>query len=159
VAESDGAQIDMAGKTWPARHHDGTCQRTSVRIYSFRVSCHLVILKIRSWVFREPVDPIALGIPQYYEVIPKKDARDLKTIRSKLDNDRYGSVDTFEAELDLMVNNAIAFNGEGSDVGLVAVKMRDLYRRLTSEWRSNLSKKRKDSDQSTPQPAKRAKTS
>jgi transcription initiation factor TFIID subunit 2 len=110
-------------------------------------------------VFREPVDPIALGIPQYHGIIPKKDSRDLKTIRSKLDNDRYESVDAFEADLDLMVDNAVTFNGEDSDVGLVAANMRGLYRRLTSEWRSNLSKKRKDNDQSTPQPAKRAKTS
>src|SRR5258707_14365888 len=87
----------------------------------------------RSFIFREPVDPIALGIPQYHEIIPKKDARDLKMIRSKLDNDRYESLDTFEADLDLMVDNAITFNGEGSDVGLVAAQMRDLYRRLTSE--------------------------
>jgi len=80
-------------------------------------------------------------------------------IRSKLDNDRYESVDTFEADLDLMVDNAITFNGEESEVGLVAAQTRDLYRRLTSEWRSNLSKKRKDSEQGTPQPAKRVKTS
>jgi transcription initiation factor TFIID subunit 2 len=75
-----------------------------------------------------------------------------------LDGDKYDSVDTFEADLDLMVDNAITFNGEESDVGLVAAQMRDLYRRLTSEWRSNLSKKRKDGDQLTPQPTKRAKT-
>jgi len=112
-----------------------------------------------SWVFREPVDPIALGIPQYHEIIPKKDARDLKTIRTKLDSDRYDSADAFEADLDLMVENAVTFNGEDSEVGLVAVKMRELYRSLISEWKSNFSKKRKDSEQSTPQPAKRAKTS
>jgi transcription initiation factor TFIID subunit 2 len=105
------------------------------------------------------VDPIALGIPQYHEIIPKKDARDLKTIRTKLDSDRYETADSFEADLDLMVDNAITFNGEDSEVGLVAVKMRDLCRRLISEWKSNFSKKRKDGDQSTPQPTKRAKTS
>jgi len=112
-----------------------------------------------SWVFREPVDPIALGIPQYHEIIPKKDARDLKTIRSKLDGDKHDSVETFEADLDLMVGNAIKFNGEESEVGLIAAKMRDAYRRLISDWKSNLSKKRKDTDQPTPQPAKKAKTS
>jgi transcription initiation factor TFIID subunit 2 len=105
------------------------------------------------------VDPIALGIPQYHEIIPKKDARDLKIIRTKLDSDRYDSAYSFEADLDLMVENAITFNGEDSEVGLVAVKMRDLYRSLISEWKFNFSKKRKDSEQSTPQPAKRVKTS
>lgn len=112
----------------------------------------------RSWVFREPVDPIALGIPQYHEIIPKKDARDLKTIRLKLDNDKYDTIDAFEVDLDLMVDNAIKFNGGDSDVGLVAIKTRELYRKLLSEWKSNLSKKRKDADQPTPQPAKKVKT-
>lgn len=149
----------MAGKTRSARHHDNTRQRTSVRTSNFQSVPILKNLENhRSWIFREPVDPIALGIPQYHEIISKKHARDLKTIRSKLDGDKYDSVDTFEADLDLMVDNAITFNGEESDVGLVAAQMRDLYRRLTSEWRSNLSKKRKDGDQLTPQPTKRAKT-
>jgi len=112
----------------------------------------------RSWVFREPVDPVALGIPQYYEIIPKKDARDLKTIRQKLDNDKYDTIDAFEVDLDLMVDNAIKFNGSDSDVGLVAIKTRELYRKLLSEWKSNLSKKRKDTEQPTPQPTKKVKT-
>lgn len=125
----------------------------------FQASVFFLISKIRSWVFREPVDPIALGIPQYHEVIPKKDARDLKTIRLKLDNDKYESIDALEADLDLMVDNAIKFNGEDSEVGLIALKMRELHRGLISDWKCNLSKKRKDIDRSTPQPAKRVKTS
>ncbi len=112
----------------------------------------------RSWVFREPVDPIALGIPQYHEIIPKKDSRDLKTIRLKLDSEKYDTVDAFEVDLDLMVDNAIKFNGGDSDVGLVAIKTRELYRKLLSEWKSNISKKRRDADQSTPQPTKKVKT-
>ena len=75
-----------------------------------------------SWaVFFEPVDPVVLGIPDYHEVIPKKDARDLRTIRSKLDADKYESLDAWEADMDLMVSNAILFNGPSSEVGKVSV--------------------------------------
>lgn len=111
-----------------------------------------------SYVFREPVDPIVLGIPQYHDIIPRKDARDLKTIRQKLDNDKFDTVETFEADLDLMAANAIKFNGAESEIGIVAVRIRDLYRKLLTEWKSNLSRKRKDGEQSTPQPAKKVKT-
>ncbi|KAF4611399.1 hypothetical protein D9613_004170 [Agrocybe pediades] len=106
-----------------------------------------------SWVFREPVDPIALGIPTYHDVIPRKDARDLRTIRQKLDTDKYDSIEAFEADVDLMLNNALKFNGEESEVGLIAFAFRDRFRALLSTWKSSATKKRKDSEQGTPQPS------
>ncbi|OCH90063.1 hypothetical protein OBBRIDRAFT_793679 [Obba rivulosa] len=109
-----------------------------------------------SWVFREPVDPVLLGIPTYFDVIPKKDARDLRTIRTKLDSDKYDSVEAFEADMDLMIDNAIRFNGADSEVGKVAVQLRNRYKDVLSGIRSS-STKRKGSDRGTPQPAKRAK--
>jgi transcription initiation factor TFIID subunit 2 len=112
-----------------------------------------------SWVFREPVDPVLLGIPTYYDVIPKKDARDLRTIRQKLDTDKYDSMEAFEADVDLMSNNAIKFNGAESEVGAIAFDFRDRFRSLMSAYKSGASKKRKDGDSGTPQPSKKAKTS
>lgn len=82
-----------------------------------------------SWVvFFEPVDPVILGIPDYHEVIPKKDARDLRTIRSKLDADKYESLDAWEADMDLMVNNAIKYNTGESAVGQVAYQLQTKVR-------------------------------
>lgn len=86
-------------------------------------------------MFWEPVDPIALGIPTYHEVIPKKDARDLRTIRENLDADKYESVDAWEAEMDLMVNNAIKFNSLESEVGQAAVKLQTRVRESLSTLR------------------------
>ena len=65
-------------------------------------------------IFLEPVDPIALGIPMYFQVIPKQDARDLSLIKRRLDNDEYTNFDSFEADFRLMINNCLVFNGEGS---------------------------------------------
>ncbi len=112
----------------------------------------------RSWAFLEPVDTVKLGIPHYHTIIPKKDARDLKTIRGKLDADKYESVDAFEADLDLMIQNAITFNGLESEVGLWAVGLQNKYRDLLSPPRTTASTKRKAGDKGTPQPTKKAKT-
>jgi transcription initiation factor TFIID subunit 2 len=115
-------------------------------------------LSSSSWVFREPVDPVLLGIPTYFEVIPKKDARDLRTIRQKLDSDKYDTTEAFEADVDLMLSNAIKFNGADSEVGLIAVACGDRFRALLNAWKSGATKKRKDGDSGTPQPSKKVKT-
>jgi len=108
-----------------------------------------------SWIFREPVDPVLLGIPTYFDVIPRKDARDLKTIRQKLDSDKYDSVEAFEADIDLMTHNAITFNSADSDVGRIAISLRNRVTELL-DMKSG-SKKRKDGDKGTPQPTKKVK--
>lgn len=101
---------------------------------------------------------MALGIPTYFEVIPRKDARDLKTIRTKLDNDKYDSVDAFEADLDLMIDNAILFNGADSEVGKIAFIVRDKYKDHLSGLKVAASTKRKgDKNSVTPQPSKKLK--
>lgn len=98
-------------------------------------------------MFWEPVDPVVLGIPQYHDIIPKKDARDLRTIRSKLETDKYETVEAWEADLELMANNAIKFNGIESEVGIVAVQMRERVREEAVRLRTMLqpSKKRSGS--------------
>ncbi|KAF8079062.1 hypothetical protein FPV67DRAFT_1558205 [Lyophyllum atratum] len=111
----------------------------------------------KSWVFREPVDPVLLGIPTYYDIIPKKNARDLRTIRQKLDADKYDTVEAFVADIELMLSNAITFNGPGSEVADIAIIVRSKFNELMESWRSGSSKKRKDGDKGTPQPMKKAK--
>jgi len=106
-----------------------------------------------SWVFREPVDPVALGIPTYFDVIPRKDARDLRTIRQKLDSDKYDTVEAFEADVEMMLQNAVKFNGEDSEVGLIVLAVRERFETLLTSWKSGATKKRKDGDNATPQPA------
>ena len=103
------------------------------------------------------MDPVALGIPTYYDVIPRRDARDLRTIRQKLDADKYDTVEAFEADLELMLSNAIKFNGLDSEVGNITVTMRSKVHELFDAWRSGANKKRKDGDKGTPQPTKKVK--
>jgi transcription initiation factor TFIID subunit 2 len=98
---------------------------------------------LRSFVFREPVDPIALGIPQYHDIIPRKDARDLRTIRQRLDTDKYETPEGWEADMDLMIRNAIHFNGEESEVGQIAVAFRERIKELRAQQGQ---KKRKEGE-------------
>ncbi|KAK0505753.1 TATA-binding protein associated factor Taf2 [Armillaria luteobubalina] len=110
-----------------------------------------------SWIFREPVDPELLGIPTYFQVIPRKDARDLRTIRTKLEADKYDTVEAFEADIALMIHNAITFNGLDSEVGPLAIACRDKIQSLINAWRTSQDKKRKDVEKGSSQPSKKAK--
>jgi transcription initiation factor TFIID subunit 2 len=142
---------------------DYTGERPFVGLHSGARFCHSNFWPYsRSFVFREPVDPIALGIPQYYEIIPRKDARDLRTIRQKLDADKYDTSEGWEADIELMIRNAIHFNGEESEVGQIAVAFGNRIKELRAQQGL---KKRRDSerpggDQQQQQPAtKKAKLS
>lgn len=90
----------------------------------------------RWFVFREPVDPVVLGIPTYFDIIPRKDARDLRTIRSKLETDKYDSIDAWEADMQLMARNAITFNGPESEVGQIAARLQHRIREDAAKLKS-----------------------
>ncbi|KAJ6520284.1 hypothetical protein C8R45DRAFT_55863 [Mycena sanguinolenta] len=110
------------------------------------------------WVFHQPVDPVLLGIPTYFEVI--KHPRDLSTIRNWLNSDKYDSVEAFEADIQLMVDNAITFNGLESDVGALATALRDRFREMLRTWKAGVgapNKKRKDGEKTNSQPLKKIK--
>lgn len=82
-----------------------------------------------SLIFREPVDPIQLGIPQYFDMyvalvlvirgaltnsIPQEDARDLSLIKLKLEKGVYSTARQVDDDFELMLENARVFNGEGA---------------------------------------------
>ncbi|BEJ12391.1 hypothetical protein CspHIS471_0208510 [Cutaneotrichosporon sp. HIS471] len=66
-----------------------------------------------SFIFREPVDPVKLGIPQYFEIIPQEEARDLSLIRANLERGKYQQARQVDDDFELMLENARVFNGEG----------------------------------------------
>mmetsp|Transcript_12994 Transcript_12994/g.25473 ORF Transcript_12994/g.25473 Transcript_12994/m.25473 type:complete len:525 (-) Transcript_12994:117-1691(-) len=78
-----------------------------------------------SWLFKEPVDPIKLGIPQYPNIIKKP--MDVGTVKEKLIAGMYGDVDEFGADVRLVWNNAIKFNGRESEVGKSAMEMSQYF--------------------------------
>mmetsp|Transcript_6370 Transcript_6370/g.8973 ORF Transcript_6370/g.8973 Transcript_6370/m.8973 type:complete len:1310 (+) Transcript_6370:347-4276(+) len=74
----------------------------------------------QNW-FNAPVDPIALGIPDYFNVI--KHPADLGTIKSKLANLEYPDVLHFAAEVRLVFTNATTYNPPTNAVHCAAVEM------------------------------------
>ncbi|KAI8929013.1 hypothetical protein BC831DRAFT_433969 [Entophlyctis helioformis] len=64
--------------------------------------------------FREPVDPVALNIPTYFDVI--KRPMDFATIGSRLTENTYPSLTAFIDDVRLVFSNACTFNPPDSPV-------------------------------------------
>jgi hypothetical protein len=79
--------------------------------------------------FREPVDPVALKIPSYFEVI--QHPMDLGTVRERLESDKYESVFGFACDVRRTFTNAMQFNPAGHPVYQHADSLlKDFERRL-----------------------------
>jgi bromodomain-containing factor 1 len=78
--------------------------------------------------FLRPVDPVALNIPTYPDII--KSPMDLGTMETKLKEGRYGSVQDFVDDFELIVNNSKQFNGEGHAVTQSAFSMQAYFNRM-----------------------------
>ncbi|KAI8335708.1 hypothetical protein BC941DRAFT_62295 [Chlamydoabsidia padenii] len=75
--------------------------------------------------FLRPVDPISQGIPQYMEII--KRPMDLGTVKTKLANDQYMSVQQFDDDIRLMLSNCYKFNPPNTYVYNEAKQLEQVY--------------------------------
>ncbi len=75
------------------------------------------------WVFKDAVDPVELGIPDYFDIV--KHPMDLTLVANNLENGAYKDMASFEHDIKLVFDNAILFNGDDSDVGLMAQELLD----------------------------------
>ncbi|KAI8811861.1 Bromodomain-containing protein [Cladochytrium replicatum] len=75
--------------------------------------------------FLFPVDPIAQGVPHYFDII--KHPMDLSTVRKKLEQGEYGSMDEFQEDIRLMFRNCREFNLKGSEVYEMGVKLEKIF--------------------------------
>jgi len=62
------------------------------------------------WIFKQPVDPVELNLPDYFDVVKKP--MDLGTVKKKLDNSVYREVDEFIGDVRLVFDNAMLYNGK-----------------------------------------------
>jgi len=95
----------------------------------FSQKCLAVLNKLLNdpygWVFKDPVDPDELGIPDYFDVV--KQPMDLGQVKRKLENGEYHDLSSFENDTKLVFTNAILYNGEDSDVGDMAKDLLNLF--------------------------------
>lgn len=80
------------------------------------------------WVFIDAVDPVALGLPDYLDVV--KNPMHLELVKKKLENAIYSDMETFERDVKLVFENAILYNGEDSEVGELAQTMLGKFDKL-----------------------------
>ncbi|KAG7373114.1 histone acetylation domain containing protein [Nitzschia inconspicua] len=77
------------------------------------------------WVFNCPVDPVELGLPDYFEIIKKP--MDLGTVHKKLDSGAYHAIKDFYADVNLTFDNAMTYNEKGSVVFDMAKELKTKF--------------------------------
>ncbi|KAG7387392.1 hypothetical protein PHYPSEUDO_014155 [Phytophthora pseudosyringae] len=98
----------------------------------------------KSAPFLAPVDPIALGIPDYFHVI--KEPMDLGTIRNYLETGFYDNPSEFAEHVRLTFRNAMLYNAAHSQVHIYARKLLDDFEKRFKSFNLKLSTKNKHSD-------------
>ncbi|XP_043224661.1 histone lysine acetyltransferase CREBBP-like [Amphibalanus amphitrite] len=78
-----------------------------------------------SMPFRQPVDPGALGIPDYFDIIRKP--MDLSTIKKKLDTGAFKDPWEYVEDVWLMFDNAWIYNRKTSKVYKFASKLSEVF--------------------------------
>ncbi|EME87789.1 uncharacterized protein MYCFIDRAFT_85828 [Pseudocercospora fijiensis CIRAD86] len=82
-------------------------------------------------VFQTPVDPVALNIPQYRQIV--KHPMDLSTMTQKLNQGQYGRAAEFKKDFELMVQNCLAFNPPGNAIRDLGISFQREFEDL---WRT-----------------------
>lgn len=77
------------------------------------------------WPFLDPVDPVAMDCPNYFDII--KNPMDLSTIQNKLTNGEYETANDFEKDIRLMFTNCYTFNPEGTPVNMMGHRLEAVF--------------------------------
>lgn len=77
------------------------------------------------WVFKAPVDTVALGLHDYNTII--KQPMDLGTAKAKLNANEYKSPQEFAGDIRLTFNNAMTYNPNGHEVHIMAEQMLQFF--------------------------------
>ena len=80
----------------------------------------------------QPVDPIKLGIPQYFSIITHP--MDFKTMMSKLNSGKYTLESEFVADMRLVFENALKFNPPGDPVANSASRLSFIFEQKLSQF-------------------------
>ncbi|XP_044217523.1 bromodomain testis-specific protein isoform X3 [Thunnus albacares] len=84
-----------------------------------------------SWPFRQPVDAVALRLPDYYTIITNP--MDLSTIKKRLQNKYYWQALECIKDFNTMFTNCYMYNRPGDDIVLMAQTLEKLFLQKVSE--------------------------
>ena len=99
--------------------------------------------------FHDPVDPKSKDLKDYYKIIKKP--MDLSTLLANVTAQSYDSMKDFEADLQLIWDNCIEYNEEGSPIAKQAIEMELATQKL-------LVRKEESESEEEKKPKKRTKT-
>ncbi|RMZ91644.1 hypothetical protein DV736_g1119, partial [Chaetothyriales sp. CBS 134916] len=117
----------------PKRNHEFAGGRPKKKKYELQLRfCQEVLKDIASpkhWqinqFFTHPVDPVALNIPTYFQVIKKP--MDFETIQTKLNNNVYEKAKDFEEDVRLVFKNCYKFNPESDWVNQAGHQLEQMF--------------------------------
>jgi hypothetical protein len=96
--------------------------------------CGVVLAKLmrheRAWPFCEPVDPVALSLPDYLSVI--ESPMDLRTVSERLNQNKYTNARDFVRDVKLTFENALKYNPEDNFVYKYAATMKACFESIQS---------------------------
>ena len=89
-------------------------------------------------IFNAPVDPVALKIPDYPDVVERP--IDLGTVRSRMERGHYATLKALRADVELVFSNAMLYNGKVSPYHKFAKSLLEVGERgiLASTERLNI---------------------
>jgi hypothetical protein len=106
-----------------AKSSDGLDATTNLR--KAKEILKQLMLSPLATAFNEPVDPVALNIPTYFNVI--KTPMDLDTVKGKLKENEYATILDFAGDVRLVFKNSITFNPPASQVYACAVDLGEVF--------------------------------
>ncbi|KAF7990470.1 hypothetical protein HCN44_000275 [Aphidius gifuensis] len=96
--------------------------------------------------FRQPVDPQALGIPDYFDIVKKP--MDLSTIKKKLDAGKYRAPSEYFHDVWLMFDNAWLYNNKTSRVYKHCTKLSEVFTEIIGPVMESYSYRHEKTEQS-----------
>ncbi|EAX95897.1 Bromodomain containing protein [Trichomonas vaginalis G3] len=75
--------------------------------------------------FRQPVDPVRDGVENYFDII--KNPVDLSTMKKKLNEGTYKTIQQFTDDIHLMYENSLQYNGNSSYFTYIAADIEKWY--------------------------------
>ncbi|CAM9200709.1 unnamed protein product [Chrysoparadoxa australica] len=111
--------------------HDGL-HLTAARLKQYTMPLLKKLMEHQfGWVFNNPVDPAALGLLDYFQVI--KNPMDLGTVKKNLEASRYRTMEAFAKDVCMVFTNAMTYNPPGSEVYPVAQALKNTFEQEWSE--------------------------
>ena len=108
VPERPAMNTQVNGATPDASESPASPMTKPQQKYLQRTIANVKRIAAAKW-FLLPVDPVALRIPTYTEIVKKP--MDLKTLEDNVRTDKYSTVDACVADFNQIVQNAQTFNG------------------------------------------------